>query len=95
MDGEEEPRTTTASLRDSLNFLHHEVEQLCAQPLYFHKNSVFSAVYDFKGKIVYLRSLLQRDQQDAIAYIASDMTGAIDNILALVFQEIEAVMAEG
>ncbi len=95
MDGEEEPRTSTASLRDSLNFLHHEVEQLCAQPLYFHKNSVFSAVYDFKGKIVYLRSLLQRDQQDAIAYIASDMTGAIDNILALVFQEIEVVMAEG
>ena len=95
MDDEAEPGISTASLRDSLNFLHHEVEQLCAQPLYFHKNSVFSAVYDFKGKIVYLRSLLQKDQQDAIAYITSDMIGAIDKILSLVFQEIEVVMAEG
>ena len=84
-----------SSIRESLLFLKHEIEQLCNKPTLFHGKEIFSAVYDFQGKISYLLSLLSLDHKSATEFLETDMISALDSLLLMISHEIEKIMSEG
>ena len=83
-----------SSIRESLLFLNHEIELLCKNPTLFHGKEIFSAVYDFKGKITYLLSLLALDHKSAIDFLETDIISALDSLLLMISHEIEKIMGE-
>ncbi|MCD6321542.1 MAG: sigma-54-dependent Fis family transcriptional regulator, partial [Clostridiales bacterium] len=83
-----------SSIRESLLFLNHEIELLCNKPTLFHDKEIFSAVYDFKGKISYLLSLLSLDRKSAIEFLEIDVVNALDSLLLMISHEIEKIMSD-
>ncbi len=81
-----------SSIRETLLFLNHEIELLCNKPTLFHDKEIFSAVYDFKGKISYLLSLLSQDRKSAIDFLEVDVVNVLDTLLLMISSEIEKVM---
>ena len=83
-----------SSIRESLLFLNHEIELLCNKPTLFYGKEIFSAVYDFKGKISYLLSLLTQDHKSATEFLETDIISALDSLLLMISHEIEKIMSD-
>jgi len=83
------------AIRESLLFLNHEIEMLCNKPTLFNQKKIFSAVYDFKGNISYLLSLLSQDRESAIEFLQTDIISSFDGLLRMISREIETIMSDG
>ena len=87
--------TTLAAIRESLLLPNNEIEFLCKEPTLFHDKEIFSAVYDFKGKISYLLSLLSQDRKSATEFLEIDIVNALDTLFSMITNEIKKVRSEG
>lgn len=63
-----------SSLRESLCFRMNELAILCINPQLFSNEEIFSEVYQLKGKLTYLTSLLQNAPEKAIQYLKRNVT---------------------
>lgn len=87
--------TTGASIstiQESLHSLYHEIDLLSKFPQLFHSRKVYSAIYDFKGKITYLFSMLSEEHQTIVEYLKTDVSRAMDNIALLICEETTIIM---
>ncbi len=80
------------TVTESILLLHHELEQLCLSPLFFHSESVYESLDDFKNQIA---TILPNNQTVAVTVLEHPLLKGMKDLLALVFREIEAVMEEG
>ena len=64
------------------------------QPLLFHSEGTFTAVYELKGKLAYFHGLLETDGKDALRYWKKQVTGELDTALSAVVKE-EGRVVEG
>ena len=86
--------TTLSAIRESLLLPNHEIEFLCKEPTLFHDKEIFYAIYDFKGKISYLLSLLSQDRKSAIEFLEVDVVNSLGTLLSMISNEIEKVRSE-
>ena len=85
---------TVATTHETLHFRLHELEVLCMQPLLFHGEGTFKAVWDLKGKLAYFHGLLETDPAEALRYWKKQVAGEMEAALAAVVRE-EGRLMEG
>ncbi len=85
---------SVSTIQESLHSLYHEINLLCRFPQLFHSRKVYSAVYEYKGKITYLFSMLSDEQQVIVEYLTTDMRLAMDSITSLIGEETNKILRE-
>jgi transcriptional regulator with AAA-type ATPase domain len=92
--GEQKTDTpTVAGVQTSLKFRLCEMEMLCLHPLLFPSEAMFSRVYQLKGKLTYLESLLTQDAHEGRRFWEKQVAGEMGQVLTAISQEIKGLSA--
>jgi DNA-binding NtrC family response regulator len=86
-------RRTVLSVQETMQRLLNEIDLLCLHPLLFHSETAFTVVYRLKGKLTYFLSLLPAESQQATRHWKQDVAGEFKQVLTILFQEVEQLLA--
>lgn len=79
------------SLRELIRFRLNELEMLC-HPKRFHQKSMFFQAHEFKGKLAFFHSLLEKNGREAKRYWIKEVSPDSRKILAHISKEIKALL---
>jgi DNA-binding NtrC family response regulator len=74
----------TGALAQHIN----ELEMLCLHTLLFHSEETYSAVNQLKGKLTYLKSLLEENPASVPRFLARDLRPCFEQTSARIFEEV-------
>ncbi len=82
------------SLRMSLGCLRDDLDNLCRQPALFHGKAAYDAADQLGQKLGYFLRLAGSDDRETQRRWRMELAPEIERALAVLFQEIQNVMAE-
>lgn len=94
VEGKRVTAATASSMHAALHYRLHELDLLCLQPLLFHSEATFGAVYGLKGRLTYFHGLLEQDPKAASSYWRKEVAGEMRAVLTMVVRE-QGVVVDG
>ena len=80
------------SIDDLIRSRIGELEMLCLHPRRFHQKAMFFQTHDFKGKLTYFQSLLQKNGREARRYWIKEVVPDSRKVLTHISKEIKMLL---
>jgi len=85
-------KPSTPSIDDLIRSRIDELEILCLHPRRFHQKAMFFQTHDFKGKLTYFQSLLQKNGREARRYWIKEVVPDSRKVLTHISKEIKMLL---